>query len=161
MKHLLLALVFLAAGASRAAAQTDFTTLPLAPGDKIIITDASGIEVGGPLTTIDRAMLTIGKYQFAAEPGLKIERSGDSLVNGIAIGGGIGLLLGFAACGEYTECAVSNGVLWGLVGALVDWARVGRSTVYRVPSPPSASHTLKVAPVVTANSKGVGVSLSF
>jgi hypothetical protein len=161
MKNLLLALVFLAAGAGHAAAQTDFTRLRLAPGDKVIVVDANGTEVGGHLTSISRDTLSIGKYEFGTEPGLKIERSGDSLVNGVAIGGGVGLLLGLSACGPYTECAVSSGVVWGVIGAIVDWAHVGRTTVYRVPSESSAKHNLSVAPLVTADRKGVGVSLSF
>ena len=161
MKKLLLALVFLAVGAGHAAAQTDFTTLRLAPGDKVFVVDANGTEVGGHITSISRDTLSIGKYEFGAEPGLKIERSGDSLVNGVAIGGGVGLLLGFSVCGHYTECAVSQGVVWGVFGALLDWAHVGRTNVYRVPSEPSAKRNLAVAPLVTADRKGVGVSLSF
>ena len=162
MKKLLLALVFLAAGAGQAAAQTDFTSLRLAPGDKVFVVDTNGVEVGGLISSIRRDSLSIGKYEFGLEPGLKIERSGDSLVNGIAIGGGIGLALGFSACGRYTSCALSQGIVWGLFGGLLDWAHVGRTTIYRVPVSPTVSQrTLRAAPVITTSGKGVGVSLSF
>jgi len=162
MKKLLLALVFLAAGAGQAAAQTDFTSLRLAPGDKVFVVDTNGVEVGGLITSIRRNTLSIGKYDFGLESGLKIERSGDSLVNGIAVGGAIGLGLGVSTCFGYSRCVVTQGMFWGIFGGLIDWAHVGRTTIYRVPSAPSASQrTLSAAPLMTTSGKGVTVSLSF
>ena len=161
MKKLLLALVFLAAGAGQAAAQTDFTSLRLAPGDKVFVVDTNGVEVGGHITSIRRDTLTIGKYEFGLEPGLKIERSGDSLVNGIAVGGAIGLGLGVSTCFGYSRCVVTQGMFWGIFGGLIDWAHVGRTTIYRVPSASASQRTLSAAPVITTSGKGVGVSLSF
>ena len=93
MRVLVLFLGWLAA-ATVAEAQTDFTSLRIKPGDFVYITSSSGVQVGGILETIAPDSLSLAGRTFKPEPGLRIERRGDPIWDGAAIGAGVGLLAG-------------------------------------------------------------------
>lgn len=151
---------------SPARAQADFGGLDIHPGDQIYVTQPSGVEVGGRLTRISPAMLEINGYQFEPEPGLKIERRGDPLLNGALIGFGFGALMGATIGGEgclkqpLWHCVVGGALTYGAIGTLWDWLRVGRTPIYRGTAAASA-RSPRVTPFVTSTNKGVALTFTF
>ncbi len=154
-------IAFFILGVSPAHAQSDFSALHIDLGDRIYVVQVSGVEVGGPVTGLTPSRLSIGQYEFKPEPGLRIERSGDPLWNGFFIGAGVGVLGGLVSCSE-PECAVAGAVVYGLFGALVDWAHVGRTKIYQIREAPAvAKRSVRIAPVLTSDRRTVRVTLSF
>ena len=128
--------------ASTASAQADFAGLPLKVGDRVYVTTPAGAEVGGRITQLSAFRLSIDGYDFTPEPGLKIDRRGDSLRNGALIGFAVGSAIGALLYSEY--CAgrqgpcppraavmLQAGVTDAAVGAFIDWLHVGRRPVFR------------------------------
>src|SRR5471032_1717798 len=75
---------------SPASAQDDFSRLKVKLGQIVYVADAStGVEVSGPLTSLAPRDLSIDGYRFQPKPGLKIERAGDSVWDGAALGFGV------------------------------------------------------------------------
>jgi hypothetical protein len=140
---LVILIVLVAAAPARA--QGDFATLPAQVGDVVYVTDLDGVEVRGRITDLSATTLTIDEYAFKPTRGLKIERPGDSLMNGTLIGFGIGAAIGAAlhgeACAGRTTCgsrgaqALAAGVSYAGFGAFIDWLRVGRKQIYRGTGP--------------------------
>jgi len=128
-------LLFLGPDAARA--QPDFSGLKAAPGDFIYVTQPSGTEVGGILTAFSPSLLTIGAYSFQPERGMKIERRGDSVWSGAIIGAILGAALGATlaqeAClhGPRWPCVAGPVVMYGAIGALIDYLHKGRTTIFR------------------------------
>ncbi|HKT79655.1 MAG TPA: hypothetical protein VJP86_05515 [Vicinamibacterales bacterium] len=154
-------LVAVLAHTSSALAQGDFTQSRVHLGDRVYVVKVDGTEVGGHVTQLTPSLLAINDYQFPLEPGLKIERTGDPLWNGIAWGVGAGFLTSLAACGtEYgLGCAAGGAVAYGIIGGLIDWAHVGRTILYRVPGPTKAS--IGLSPARDGRGAGLVVRLSF
>jgi hypothetical protein len=158
----------LASSAAVAAAQTapDFSALRARVGDKIVVTTAEGVEVGGRATKISPSALSIDGYAFTPEETVKIERPGDSLWNGFAIGYGVGALFGLTigseAClhGQSWRCMNGGGITYGLLGALIDFAHEGRRTIYRSPSA-APRKGMRLVPDIGPERKGVAVALAF
>ena len=122
---------------SNAEAQTNFGDLPIRPGDFVYATDAEGVEVSGPLTSLSPLSLSIAGYSFKPEPGLKIERRGDPLWDGATIGAvfglGLGALISTGECGvdwHAWQCSLALGAWGGLLGTLIDYKHRGRTTVF-------------------------------
>jgi hypothetical protein len=117
----------------------------------------------GTITTVSSTVLTVDGFTFAPEPGLTVERSGDSLWNGLAIGVAIGTALGVATrvrgCfqGVTVECVVKPGLAFGALGALIDHRRVGRTTVFVGTGPSSA----RLIPLLSSDAKGLLVRFHF
>jgi hypothetical protein len=122
-----------------ASAQTaaDFSTLRLKLGATIFVTDPeTGIEVSGPLTSLTPADLSIDGRVFTPRRGLIVERSGDPIWMGAAIGFAAGAFALFPIIPETFvsqggRIRINNGLVGGLVGALIDYAHRGRTTVYK------------------------------
>lgn len=143
-------------GASEVLAQADFAGLKLKPGDLVYVTDSSGAEVSGRVTSLSPLLLAISSYSFKPEPGLRIERRGDPLWDGAAIGAGIGLGLGAVLstgeCGvdwPAWKCTVAGGMWGALLGTLIDVRHEGRTKVFiGTAAPPGGrSARLSHAPV--------------
>jgi len=103
MRSLVCGLGFaLASSAAVVAAQTaaDFSALRARVGDEIVVTSAEGVEIGGRVTKISPSALSIDGYAFTPSDAIKIERPGDSLWNGAAIGYGVGALFGMTIGAE-------------------------------------------------------------
>lgn len=121
---------------SPARAQSDFSGLKLGKGDQIYVTPPSGAEVSGRVISLTPMLLEIDGHQFKPESGLRIDRRGDSLLNGALIGVPIGALagvtIGAEACldSEKWKCAVGGAVTYAALGALIDWLHVGRTRIY-------------------------------
>jgi hypothetical protein len=121
-----------------AAAQTDFTSTTLKPGDFIYVTTASGDKESGRITEVAARTLTLNGIEFKPEPRLLIERRGDSVKDGALKG----LLIGSVLT---AVIAASNGtdmndipatVLYfapphAFWGAMIDWFHTGRTSVFR------------------------------
>lgn len=123
------------AAPDRATAQGDFAGLKVKPGDIVYVTDtATGVEVSGRLATLSPLALSIDGYRFEPAPTIRVERRGDSDWNGAAIGFGIGACVLYPIVRELSRRAgpfrPMNGLLWAAVGAVIDHAHVGRTTVY-------------------------------
>jgi hypothetical protein len=120
------------------AAQADFASTALKPGDFVHVTTASGLKVSGRVSEIAPQRLRLNGFEFEPESRLLIERRGDSVKDGAFKG----LLIGVAVT---AVIAAANGTdmndipalliyfapphaLWG---AAIDWARTGRTTVFR------------------------------
>ena len=61
---------------------------------QIVVRPGDGVEVGGRLTKISPSELSIDGYTFTPAEAVKIEKSGDPIWNGTAIGDGVGALFG-------------------------------------------------------------------
>jgi hypothetical protein len=119
------------------AAQADFSDLNARPGDTVYVTEPSGTQVTGQLTSLSPWSLTIDRYQFKPAIGLRIERRGDPIwdgaVIGLAAGVGLGALTAAGECGidrGAWACTLAGAGWLGLIGALIDWQRVGRTSIY-------------------------------
>ncbi len=150
----------------------------LKAGDKIIVTDTQGREHQGKILEISPSALTLdrdgGQTLSASEVQLVQERPHDSLKNGALIGLAAGLALGGLAAADCTggrcdlapaEVFLIVGGIYGGVGAAIgmgiDALIPGKKrVVYRAPEAKSVTRVL-IAPVITARTKGVAVSLSF
>jgi hypothetical protein len=158
----------LVSSAAVTTAQTapDFSALRARVGDEVVVTSVEGVEIGGRLTKVSPSALSIGGYAFTPAEAVKIERPGDSLWNGAAIGYGVGALFGMtigaeACLHESTwRCVNAGGIAYGLLGALIDYAHQGRRTIYRSPSA-TPRKAMRFVPDVGPERKGVAVALAF
>ena len=158
----------IASSSALAAAQTapDFSALRARVGDEIVVTSAEGVEVGGRLTALTPSALSIDGYSFTLAEAVKVERPGDSVWNGAAIGYGVGALFGLTIGSEAClhaavwRCVNSGGIAYGLLGALIDYAHKGRRTIYRSPSA-APRKAVRLVPDIGPERKGVAVALAF
>jgi hypothetical protein len=157
-------LIFALAYATPGWAQSDFSQVKIEPGDRVHVTQPSGVEVSGILTDITSSELTLAGHTFKVEPGLKIDRAGDSIwTGGTLIGAAVGAVLG-AALGECyrdkAECVFAAASAYGGLGALIDYFHEGRTTVFRGRAAPggAAAH---VVPLITRHKKGIAVAFEF
>jgi hypothetical protein len=127
-----------------AGAQADFGATTIVKGQVVRVTEPSGVWLQGEVTDVMPATLTVGGHVFQPRPGLKVERLGDAIWNGAVIGFGIGALFGGAidrtSCHSRKTpgCVIKPGLVFGVAGALIDRAIVGRRTVFVGRSPGSA-----------------------
>ena len=134
MRALVYSIGFAVASSSAlASAQTapDFSALRASVGDRVIITDAGGVEVGGRVTALSPSALSIDGYSFTPGEAVKVERPGDPVWDGAAIGYGVGALFGLTIGAEgclhsaVWRCVNAGGITYGLLGALIDYAHKG------------------------------------
>lgn len=163
--------VALVSSATSARAQADFSALPIHVGDRVYVITSSGAEVGGRITTHSPTTLSIDEFEFTPETALRIERPGDSLLNGALIGFAVGAFVGAGLyqescagtrepCPSRAVMALGAGASEAAFGAFLDWLHVGRRQIYRRTAPGSAS-TRRVAPFITPRGKGVALAFSF
>lgn len=140
---------------SSARTETDFTRLHAKIGDVLYVSDPDRkIEISGRLTSRTVDEITINGYRFIPRPGLKIERDGDTIWDGAALGfllGGLeGVSVGAEAClhRSMAHCFVAGGIVYGAIGAYIDWRHKGRTTVFLgapdAHGPPADATTIEV-----------------
>jgi hypothetical protein len=155
--HRVLAIVICAAVPGSAWAQDDFSRLKVKLGQIVYVTDtATGVEVSGPMRTLSSTLLTIDGYTFQPRADLIIERRGDPLWDGAAIGFGLGAFVFFPVVhetGQASSFRPVNGCIWAAVGALIDYAHAGRTTVYNRSR--TAAFSRHIRPIVAAHTKGI------
>jgi hypothetical protein len=142
-----------------------FSALRLHVDEVVYVTDlTTGVEVKGAIRSLSPHVLAIDGYQFEFRQRLKIERPGDPLWDGAAIGFGVGALFGVTIGSEAClhaspwKCVVSGGASYAALGALIDWAHEGRRSVYATSSERAA---VRIAPEVSARQKSVTFAWSF
>lgn len=144
----------------------DFSALHVKVGDRVYITDATtGVEVNGPLAALTETRLVINGYTFRPGPALTIQRDGDSVWNGAAVGFALGAFALYPVVPETFvsqggRVRVNNGLMWGAIGALVDYAHRGRTTIYR-----GSSHVFpgsaRFLPQFDRGKKGISLAFAF
>ena len=185
-RHVVMVMALAAAASGRPAEAGEARTLAeldrrLKPGTEVDVVDREGRVVRGFWARGDEeGVLLTGLgggagHRLPAADVVSVTRHGDSLKNGIIIGGAIGLgsaLLVFTTeplpgeepiCidGDTTCKAVNTAVFTALyagIGALIDRAHKGRELVYRAPDR-RVSHSLTPYPV--PGGAGVRVALRF
>jgi len=108
-----------------------FDGLRASAGDRVFVTQ-DGIRIAGTIDSLSPSRLVVGSHEFAAGTALKIEKDGDPVWDGAATGFFAGVLL--AACtgcndGQHVNLLVA-GLTWAGIGALIDWAHKGKTTIY-------------------------------
>lgn len=117
-------------------AQTDFSATTLTKGQVVRITDPSGLRLQGVVTRVTPSSLSVDGHVFRPAVGLKVERLGDSIWDGVAIAAAIGGLLGAVTdrTGCFSErpagCVWKPALVFGVIGGLIDRAHVGSRTVF-------------------------------
>ena len=146
---LVLTTAVLAVAPATAAAQTKTIPVPpidlasrTRPGDALVVTDRSGREITGSLARLSDSAVTLVANGVERDVALtdvgRIEKRGDSLKNGALIGAGVMaapvlLWLGSGCdrgCGTLIGAAVFNAGLGAFVGALIDRAHEGRTSLF-------------------------------
>jgi hypothetical protein len=147
--------------------QRGFAALPLAVGDVVYVTDLrTGVEVSGRVTEITPSTLAIDGYTFQSGMDLKIDRRGHSLWKGAAIGFALGSLVLYPVIPEVVTGSragsfrPTNGLLWAGIGALIDRAHAGRTTIYDRSSGGRGS-SVRLVPDVSAHRKGAALVVQF
>lgn len=120
-----------------AAAQDDFTTRGLEVGNPVLVTLESGYESKGTVTGLSATELQLDGLPVDAASVRTIERLGDPWWNGALIGVLVGAVVGQDdqfGCDESRatrlRCARTPVIALGLLGGLMDYARVGRRTMF-------------------------------
>src|SRR5262245_48290262 len=96
-----------------AAAQAGFTSMALEPGSVVRVTEADGTRTSGKLGEVTSNSITVGDRTFSSSSVTRVERRGDRLWNGLAIGAGAGLAMS-AIPSE--ACTHKSGVECALTG---------------------------------------------
>jgi len=140
----------------------DLDRLKLQTGQSVRVTDDAGVRTSGPILSITAESLRLGDREFTRAEIARIERRGDKLWNGLAIGAAIGLLLPLLpteACLNRStgECIASGVVSGALVGVGIDAIHRGYTTVYRG----APGKTLALAPQIDRQSGRIAVALRF
>jgi hypothetical protein len=147
----------------------------VAPGDRVVVVDATGAETKGRISELDGSTLSIksgdGERRFREDDVVIIrQRQHDSVLNGVLIGAGVGAGLGLISeltCGAldeycpYTGIVTIGSAMWGtFMGATIDLLHRTRRDVFRRAADP-ASKSLTVAPLVARRGAGAQVALRW
>jgi hypothetical protein len=164
MRRFIVATVILLASCVPARAQADLQRLKLSIGDRVDVTDRGGVITSGVLTDVTGTLVQAGNRDFPLDSVLKVDRRGDSVWSGFFIGAGFGLLVSpiwQEGClhGSSAPCVVAPMLVYGGIGALIDLAHEGRTTIYR--AAPSAGKGARIAPLVSPGAGGLAVALGF
>lgn len=133
-------------------------------GDTVFVTDSTARESAGVLATLSDSTLTLlveGSLRDIPLADVKqvSKRGGDSLWNGFLVGLGAGAVMGIVDvttpcpsgdsfwCEDYTHLstgkktgiAAGDAMLFGGIGALVDYLHKGRTIVYSAPARPKVA----------------------
>ena len=144
----------------------DFSALHARIGDTVYVTDRNtGVEVSGPIDALTDTRLAINGYSFTPDPALTIQRRGDSIWNGAAVGFALGALALYPVAPETFvpqggRFRVNNGLMWGAIGALIDYAHKGRTTVYKG-SRRFPAGSARLAPRIDHTRKTVALAFAF
>ena len=115
-------------------------------GRLVWVQDRTGSQLLARVVSATNAELTVTlggvARTFAVPDIVRVSLDGDSLTNGMIIGGAIGVPAGAFSCqGSVTEdCnflgrALLGAVIYGAIGAWIDSRHHGRTVIYRAPRP--------------------------
>lgn len=131
-------------------------------GDRVFVTQ-DGITVTGAVTALTPSRLVVGSHEFTSGTPVKIEKDGDPMWDAAAVGFAVGAFLGASCFDEVCigrsagQAALHNGISFAALGALLDWAHHGKTTIYDSTIPTKVA---RVIPLIDAHRKGVMVSLT-
>ena len=168
-----LGLLLLIAGSAEAQPATLYDVVWLVqPGDTLTITDNAGVRVRGKLVQISTSSLMLDAsrtlYQFKESDIERIERRGDSLMNGALIGaaGAIASTLLVCRSMEPWKVCLNNPNIapWFLTGAVGAGMGVGIDALIRgdrvlYARPQASQPSVSVAPIFGRGQKGVLMSV--
>jgi hypothetical protein len=147
-------------------------------GQTVYVVEASGQEVRGKILEISHSALTVSdagaRTRFAAEDIRAVDRYGDPLWNGLAIGLGVGAGMALLSDPREVQCPDGSSgctdaqagarlaavALGGALGAGIDALSRRRTRVYLSPEPGASTYVL-FAPYATLHGAGVRVTLRF
>lgn len=124
------------------AGQTQTSTAPIAPGAPAFVTllDGNTVLAGSLLSlTPDSIALLAGDtvWTYPLAQVSRIERRGDSRLDGAVRGASIPLLLCLLNCGQgvrngahFAQVVATNAAFGAVIGWWIDHQRVGRTTIY-------------------------------
>jgi hypothetical protein len=147
-------------------ADLDFSHISVKPGQLLTVTDGD-LSTAGILSELSADRLVIGTHQFTPHQNLHIEREGDPVWDGATSGFLAGVLLGPTVGAEAClnrpmwHCVVEGGVGLAVIGALLDWANTGRTTVYDGHARTAHKNAWLIVPAVDAHTKSVTISKQF
>ncbi len=114
------------------------------------------------LRGVEPFVLTVGDEAIPLEDGLRVDRRGDPLWNGLLLGMTTGAVLGASidrtGCfhGATLPCVLGPAAIFGALGAWFDHSRHGRTTVFVATRP-----TVHITPIVTPAGSALSVRVSF
>jgi hypothetical protein len=112
----------------------EITRLDLKRGQRVWITEG-GITLEGSIVDLTRDRILADSHEFDTRASLRIEREGDPIWDGAAIGFGLGLLAGVAGAqgcpssNHVPSCIMKPAIVTAGIGTLVDALHKGRTTV--------------------------------
>lgn len=132
-----------------------------ASGPLYIVHTEDGSALAGRGLVIDNEMVRLLVERQLREVPLtevqRIDRKGDSLKNGVLIGGGIFGGLCALACLQgvddramYARVVATNTAIGALIGLIVDWRTQGTTVVYRANGRTARRDLPRVVPAMTA-----------
>ena len=148
-----------------------FADMRLETDQIVTVTTQGGTEIRGRVSKTDGGTLTLraddNSYEISEADTRHIDRDGDpvweGLAIGLAMGGGLGLI-GALSC---SECGGSGGAAGALafagigtgVGALIDLLIPGKTRVFQAPT--SGASRVRLVPFVAANRHGMLVRIGL
>lgn len=138
--------------------QEDFDELKAA--DEVAVTASDGTQTTGRVTRLAATTLRVGDIDVSFTSPLRIERIGDPVWDGIAMGVGVAAMQSVAAQSRLRSGA-TLAVLYGSIGGLIDAAVKGRTLVYGSPDARGRSSSVRLIPEIDAHRKAVAVAIGF
>jgi hypothetical protein len=111
-----------------------FDELGLKPGAQVVVT-RDDLSIEGHVQQLDATHLVVGSYTFEPNAKLTIERAGDPVTDGAAIGFLIGAIaphLVEEGCWMQSAlgCSIRSGLEFAVIGAVIDFFHKGHTAVY-------------------------------
>ncbi len=177
----LLATLWVASGCAQKTPLRSFADVPqrVQAGHTVYVTDTQGEETRGRLQDLSRSALTVsnsdGATQFSAEHVRAIDRYGDPLWNGLAIGLAVGTAMALLSDRRQVPCPggrsgvcrdaeigsrLTAATVFGAIGAGIDALIRRRTPVYQAPNQWSSS-ALVISPAVSPREAALLLSLTF
>lgn len=173
MRILLIACAVTAAAVRMASAQEPVATASWAPeiGGEVRVTRHNGVKTTGQFRSLDadtvRLLVEDQEVVMARDTVARIERRGDSVLNGFIIGAVIGIPFAALGTGEVEGTAnrafafIGGVGLYGLIGAGIDATHKGWTTVYKAGTVPTTTRRRQVWMRPTADGMRVGYNRRF
>ena len=119
----------------------------------------SGTTIEGRLTAIDPGTLGIDGVTLESASIIRVDRVGDPIWNGLAIGAAFGALVAIPSRPTLAGGTVTAAI-FSAIGGTIDQAIVGRKTVYGG-AHANGGRTVRVLPIIDRHQQAVALSVAF